>query len=91
MTAAPTDAATPLELIEQAVHERAKDIRLDLDDDLARARLRSLIEEEVARWSADYRRGLRAHDLADPELVVDRGFRNLALSGQIAGVVKASW
>ena len=78
MTAVEPDEATPLQLIERAVLERAKEIRLDLDDQAARARLRDLVEEEVARWSADYRRGLRPHDLADPDLVVERAFRNLA-------------
>ena len=61
--------ATPLELIERTVLEQAKGIDLDLDDDAARARMRDLITDAVARWSADYRRGLRTHDLADPELL----------------------
>ncbi len=75
--------ATPLQRIEQAVLERAKDIRLDLDDDDAKARLRALVEEEVARWSGDFRRGLRTHDLADPELVIERAYRNLVGYGPL--------
>ncbi|MDZ7673931.1 MAG: ATPase, T2SS/T4P/T4SS family [Acidimicrobiales bacterium] len=75
--------ATPLQLVERTVLERAKEIRLDLDDDTARTRLRELIDEEVTRWSGDYRRGLRAHDLADPELVVDRAHRNLVGYGPL--------
>ncbi len=80
----PTAAtATPLQLIERAVLERAKDIRLDVDDDSGHDRIRQLLEEEVAAWSADYRRGIRSHDLADPELVVQRAHRNLVSYGPL--------
>ena len=77
------DNATPLQLIERTVLERAKEIRLDLDDGTARTRLRELINDEVARWSTDFRRGLRPHELADPDLVVERGYRNLAGYGPL--------
>lgn len=80
-------SATPLQLIERAVLERAKDIRLDLDDDAAKARLRDLVAEEVARWSADFRRGLRSHDLADPDLLVERGYRNLVGYGPLESLL----
>jgi len=83
-----TDEPTPLELIEQAVLEQAKGIRLDLDDDSAKARLRTLIEDAVARWSADHRRGLRPHDLADPELVVERAYRNLVGYGPLEALLE---
>ena len=33
--------------------------------------LRVLIEEEVARWSEDHKRGLRPFDLADPATVAE--------------------
>lgn len=78
---------TPLQIIERTVLERAKQIRLDLGDDAARARLHELVEEEVARWSIDYRRGLRAHDLADPDLLVERGYRNLAGYGPLEALL----
>jgi pilus assembly protein CpaF len=78
---------TPLEAIERSVLERAKGIRLDLDDDSARDRLRELIEEAVAAWSADHRRGLRPHDLADPELVVERAHRNLVGYGPLEALL----
>lgn len=74
---------TPLEQIERSVLDQAKGIRLDLDDDAARARLHGLIEEAVAQWSDDFRRGLRTHDLADPDLVVERAFRNLVGYGPL--------
>jgi len=78
---------TPLEAIERTVLEQAKGIRLDLDDDAARARLRELIEDAVARWSADHRRGLRPHDLADPDLVVERAYRNLVGYGPLESLL----
>jgi pilus assembly protein CpaF len=79
--------ATPLELIERAVLEQAKGIRLDLDHDGARSRMRELIADAVARWSADYRRGLRTHDLADPDLVVERAYRNLVGYGPLESLL----
>jgi pilus assembly protein CpaF len=82
-----TDERSPLQLIEQAVLERAKEIRLDLDDAAAKRTLRALIEDEVARWSADHRRGLRSHALADPDLVVERAFRNLAGYGPLESLL----
>lgn len=82
-----TSTATPLQLIERAVLDRAKEIRLDLDDDEAKARLRALVEEQVSRWSTDFRRGLRSHDLADPELVTERAYRNLVGYGPLESLL----
>ncbi len=76
--------ATPLQIVERAVLERAKEIRLDLADDAeARARIRRLVDEEVGRWAGDFRRGLRSHDLADPDLIVERAYRNLVGYGPL--------
>jgi pilus assembly protein CpaF len=76
-------ALSPLELIERAVQERAKDISLDMASDDGGAKLRSLIADEVARWSLDHRRGLRPFDIADPDVVAERAFRNLAGYGPL--------
>ncbi len=78
------DATSPLEEIEAAVRARAKDISLEMSTSDGTAKLRALIEDEVARWSLDHRRGIRSFDLADPELVVERAFRNLAGYGPLA-------
>ena len=78
-----TSDPNPLVEIELAVQVRAKDIALDLASGDAEAKLRSLIEDEVDRWSIDHKRGLRAFDLADPEAVVERAFRNLAGYGPL--------
>src|SRR3546814_13360505 len=45
--------------------------------------LRSLIAEEVARWSLDHRRGLHPYDLAAPDIVIARAFRHLAGYGPL--------
>ena len=78
-----TGSGTPLQQIEATVLERAKDVNLDLEDETARSHLRELIEQEVGRWSLDFRRGVRSHDLADPELVSARAFRNLTGYGPL--------
>lgn len=78
------EQASPLEAIEQAVQERAKDISLDMGSDEGAEKLRRLIAEEVARWSLDHRRGLRQFDLAEPDVVAERAYRNLAGYGPLA-------
>ena len=74
---------SPLQEIERAVQEQAKDTALDMGHDGGRAALRSLIEAEVAAWSDDFKRGLRAYDLADPDVVAERAYRNLAGYGPL--------
>ena len=74
---------SPLQEIERRVQLRAKETSLDMAGDDGRARLRSLIADEVAAWSDGYKRGLRAFDLADPEVVAERAYRNLAGYGPL--------
>ena len=74
---------SPLAEIERAVQERAKDISLEMEEPGAEAKLRAMIGDEVARWNDDHRRGRRAFGLPDPELVVERAFRNLARHGPL--------
>src|SRR5437764_5684168 len=74
---------SPLVEVERAVQERAKATSLDVSADGGRDALRSLIQHEVARWSEDYKRGLRDFDLADPAVVTERAFRNLAGYGPL--------
>ncbi len=47
-----SDDRTPLQLVEETVLEQAKAIRLDLGDDDAKARLRGLVDDAVASWTA---------------------------------------
>jgi len=82
MTASGTEAS-PLQEIERKVQRRAKETSLDMAGDGGRAKLRALISDEVAAWSDAYKRGLRAFDLADPDLVAERAYRNLAGYGPL--------
>jgi pilus assembly protein CpaF len=74
---------SPLAEIERAVQEQAKLISLDLADQDGTDRLRGLIDTEVAGWSEAHKRGLRPFDLAAPELVAERVYRNLAGYGPL--------
>ena len=74
---------SPLQEVERRVQFRAKEIALDMADEKGRAELRALIDDEVASWSADFQRGLRAFDLVDRELVAERAYRNLAGYGPL--------
>ncbi|HEX2700818.1 MAG TPA: type II/IV secretion system ATPase subunit [Acidimicrobiales bacterium] len=76
-------AISPLQAIERAVQERAKEVSLDMGSPDAARRLRTLVDEEVARWSDDFKRGLRSFDIADRELVAERAFRNVAGYGPL--------
>ena len=75
--------ASPLQEIERSVQERAKAVSLDMAEAGATTKLRALIEHEVDQWGADYKRGLRPFDLAQPDVVVERAFRNLAGYGPL--------
>ncbi|MPZ89898.1 MAG: hypothetical protein GEU81_17990, partial [Nitriliruptorales bacterium] len=76
-------AASPLEEIERTVQARAKNLAVEADQGEGRAGLRALIDQEVTRWSEDYKRGMRPFDLADPGSVAERAFRNLAGYGPL--------
>jgi pilus assembly protein CpaF len=74
---------SPLAEIERLVQARAKEISLDMGSADGAGKLRALIDDEVARWSADFKRGRRDVDLADPGLVAERAYRNLAGYGPL--------
>lgn len=84
----PCDASSPLEEIERAVQQRAKEIALDMSAADGGAKLRALIEGEVARWTDDYRRGRRDFDLADADAVAERAERNLVGYGPLAPLLR---
>ena len=73
----------PLVEIERRVQQRAKEVALDLTSPTGAAALRSMVEEEVTRWALDHKRGLRPFPLADPPVVVERAYRNLAAYGPL--------
>jgi pilus assembly protein CpaF len=76
-------AVLPLAEIEGAVQDKAKQIALDMSAPGAERRLRALIDDEIARWADDHRRGIRAFALSDPTTVAERAFRNLARYGPL--------
>ena len=79
---------SPLVEIEQEVQDRAKDRVLDVDGPAGRAALRGLIDNAVAAWSAEHKRGLRPFDLVNPDVVADRAFRNLAGYGPLEPLLR---
>src|SRR5436190_15000460 len=79
----PVSPVSPLVDIERAVQERAKSVSLDVAAADGQHVLRALIDEEVAHWNDDFRRGRRAFELADTEAVAERAFRNLAGYGPL--------
>ncbi|HWH33807.1 MAG TPA: ATPase, T2SS/T4P/T4SS family, partial [Acidimicrobiales bacterium] len=74
--------ASPLAEIESRVQSRAKDLTLDLSD-TGRDSLRPLVDQAIAEWETEHRRGLRPFALSDPEMVADRVLRNLAGYGPL--------
>ena len=74
---------SPLAAIERAVQDRAKDLALDMASPGAAGDLRVLVAEEVGRWHAEYQRGRRPFDLADPEGAAERALRNLTGYGPL--------
>jgi pilus assembly protein CpaF len=49
----------------------------------SREQLRALLDQEVGHWRAEYRKGLRPLDIADPEAAVERALRNLTGYGPL--------
>ena len=74
---------SPLLEVERAVQERAKEVALDMATSDGAGRLRTLVDDEVARWSEDYKRGLRSVDIADAAAVAERAYRNVAGYGPL--------
>jgi pilus assembly protein CpaF len=78
-----TERSSPLVAIEARVQARAKDLALDVGSPAGTAQLRALIDDEVARWRTDHRRGLHDVDVVDADGVADRAYRNLAGYGPL--------
>jgi pilus assembly protein CpaF len=74
---------SPLQEVERRVQLRAKEIALDMGDEKGLAELRAIVDDEVALWSSDFNRGLRAFDLVDRDVVAERAYRNLAGYGPL--------
>ena len=74
---------SPLLEIERSVQDRSKALPLDVTTDAGAEALRGLIGDEIRRWSDDFHRGLRPVDVADPDAVAERAWRNLAGYGPL--------
>jgi pilus assembly protein CpaF len=74
---------SPLREVERAAQERAQQADIDMSTPGAMERMRAIVEEEVADWRRQYRRGQRAQDIADPEAAVERALRNLTGYGPL--------
>ena len=72
---------TPLEEVEHLVQDRAR--RQAIDTEAQPDALRNLVDEVVAEWSVEHKRGLRAFDLADPIGLAERATRNLTAYGPL--------
>ena len=79
---------TPIEVIERNVQQRAATMNLNMAAAGATAALSELITDEVTRWSADHRRGLRSFDLSDPARLAERALRNLTGYGPLEALLE---
>src|SRR4051812_8378892 len=79
---------SPLQEIERRVQEEAKNVALDMTASDGALRLREIIDTEVSHWADDYKRGLRAFELAEPAIVAERAFRNLAGYGPLESLLE---
>ena len=50
---------SPLAAVERRVQQRAKELSIDASTEAGRARLREVVDQEVAHWTDQYRRGRR--------------------------------
>jgi pilus assembly protein CpaF len=74
---------SPLVEIELAVQERAKSLAVDSSGADAGVILKRLVDDELARWHQDYRKGIRPFDIAEPEVAAERAMRNLTGYGPL--------
>ena len=79
---------SPLEEVERTVQERSTAEALDVDTEHGRARLRQLVDEAVAEWDEDHRRGRRQRPLSDPSSVARRAYLNLAEYGPLTELLR---
>ena len=73
---------SPLQEIELLVQQRAR--TLELDSVAAPHEMAALVEEAIAEWSMDHKRGIRRQDLADPDRLAQRAIWNLTGYGPLA-------
>lgn len=73
---------SPLQEIELLVQARARN--LELDAAAEPLEMEALVEQAVAQWSLDHKRGIRRFDLPDPGRIIQRAIWNLTGYGPLA-------
>lgn len=73
---------SPLQEIELLVQARAR--TLELDSVAQPGEMEGLVEEAIAQWSLDHKRGVRRFDLPDPDRLAQRAIWNLTGYGPLA-------
>ncbi|MFN0026662.1 MAG: CpaF family protein, partial [Acidimicrobiales bacterium] len=82
-----SEAHSPLQHIEQRVQRRAAGLALDMSAAASVATLRRVVEDEIAQWNLDHRRGVRPFELVDAQAVADRAMRNLTGFGPLQALL----
>jgi pilus assembly protein CpaF len=88
MTDAERDELSPLAVIESKVQDRAKILALDMNGSEGPTAIRALIDDEIARWNGDFKRGQRPYELPDAQLLADRAYRNLVGYGPLGPLLE---
>jgi len=78
---------SPLAVIEQAIHDRARTGGMRVDTPEGERELRAMIDDEVSRWQDDHRRGLRPFRLTDTDALAERTFLNVARYGPLTSLL----
>ena len=78
---------SPLEEIERLSLDVAKERDLSPSQDEGSLELRLIVSDLVAQWRADFRRGIRAIDLTEPEAIIDRAMSNLTGYGPLTALL----
>ena len=79
---------SPLAEIERNVQARAKAAQLDMSAADATQRLRALLDDEMAHWADEVRRGVRLAALTDPDQLAERAYRNIAGYGPLEQLIE---
>lgn len=82
------EVGSPQQALERLVQDRARHLEGMADPAVIEAELASLIDEEIARWNDDVRRGVRHRPLEPVAAVAHRARCNLAHHGPLTGLLE---
>ncbi|RZV43012.1 MAG: hypothetical protein EX269_13965, partial [Acidimicrobiales bacterium] len=86
MTDTASHVGSPLAEIERLALEQANDLNITVSVGES-TELREIVVDVVDRWRADFRRGQRPIDLAEPAAIVERAMQNLTGYGPLASLL----